>query len=138
MQRSKSNEVDKEMDKTSELVGEALINAIRLAVREEIREALSQGGFSSDDDLLQSNGNSSGLNDRSSRFAGCSRVATLYQGSIGSVPRLSAHAHTPWLNDGEIFYETFPAPSDQFHNSGGKTPSRTRRETNKNNSARSL
>jgi hypothetical protein len=32
--------------------GEALLNAIRLAVREEIREALSQGNFSFDDRLL--------------------------------------------------------------------------------------
>ena len=39
MQRSKSNEFNKEVDKTSELLGEALLNAIRLAVREEIREA---------------------------------------------------------------------------------------------------
>jgi hypothetical protein len=52
MQRSKSNDFDKEIDKTSELLGEALLNAIRLAVREEIREALIQGGFSFDDRLL--------------------------------------------------------------------------------------
>jgi predicted DNA-binding transcriptional regulator AlpA len=52
MQRSKSNESNKEMEKTSEPLGEALLAAIRLAVREEIREVLSQGGFSSDDRLL--------------------------------------------------------------------------------------
>jgi predicted DNA-binding transcriptional regulator AlpA len=52
MQRSKSNELNREVDKASELLGEALLNAIRLAVREEIREALSQGGFSFDDRLL--------------------------------------------------------------------------------------
>jgi predicted DNA-binding transcriptional regulator AlpA len=52
MQRSKSNELNKEGDKTSELLGEALLNAIRLAVRQEIREALNQGGFSFDDRLL--------------------------------------------------------------------------------------
>lgn len=52
MQRSKSNESNKEMEKTSELLGEALLNAIRLAVRKEMREALSQGGFSFDDRLL--------------------------------------------------------------------------------------
>jgi len=52
MQRPKSNELNKEMEKTSELLGEGLLNAIRLAVREEIREALSQGGFSFDDRLL--------------------------------------------------------------------------------------
>ena len=40
------------MDRTSELLREAILNAIRLAVREEIREALSQGGFSFDDRLL--------------------------------------------------------------------------------------
>ena len=33
-------------------LGEVFLNAIRLAVREEIREALSQGGFSFDDRLL--------------------------------------------------------------------------------------
>jgi hypothetical protein len=52
VQRSKSNEFNKEVDKPNELLGEALLNAIRLAVREEIREALSQGGFSFDDRLL--------------------------------------------------------------------------------------
>jgi predicted DNA-binding transcriptional regulator AlpA len=49
MQRSKSNEFNKEVDKPSELLGEALLNTIQLAVREESREALSQGGFSFDD-----------------------------------------------------------------------------------------
>jgi predicted DNA-binding transcriptional regulator AlpA len=49
---TKANGFNKEVDKTSELLGETLLNAIRLAVREEIREDLSQGGFSSDDRLL--------------------------------------------------------------------------------------
>jgi hypothetical protein len=31
MQRSKSNELDKEVDKPNKLLGEALLNAIRLA-----------------------------------------------------------------------------------------------------------
>jgi hypothetical protein len=52
MQRSKSNEFNKEVDKTGELLGEALLNAIWLPVREEIREALIQDGFSFDDRLL--------------------------------------------------------------------------------------
>jgi hypothetical protein len=56
----------KDVDKMRELLGEAFLNAIRLAVREEIREALSQGGFSFDDRLLDTEEASKGA----ARFAG--------------------------------------------------------------------
>ena len=52
MQRSKSNEFNKEVDKTSDAARGGPPQRDSVSLRQEIREALIQGGFTFDDRLL--------------------------------------------------------------------------------------